>query len=89
MQAIAEKTSLHSVYAVDKEGISKIFIELQQCWLHKQATMQRSYTFLPKILDRKPDILQKGYPAQLILYSMWEKVIDASTTLQGITGSSS
>ena len=85
MQAITDKNSLHSVYIVGEEGISKIFTELK----HMLASYADNHTtlvyFSPEndfIFARELEILQKRYPTQLALYPVREKVIDASTLLQ-------
>ena len=83
MQAIIDKTSLHSVYVVDEEGMSKIFADLKQMLvLQHHATLIYFSSKDNFIFDRELEILQKRYPSQFILYPVREKVIDASTTLQ-------
>ena len=85
MQAIIDNTSLHSVYVVDEEGISKMFTELKQV-LASQAdyhttliyfSPENKFIFYPEL-----EILRKRYPTQFILYPIREKVNDASTSLQ-------
>jgi hypothetical protein len=85
MQAITDKTSLHSVYVVDEEGMEKIFEELKQV-LTSQPDSHTTLIYLSSennfIFDNELEILQKRYPTQFILYPVREKVIDVSTTLQ-------
>ena len=85
MQAIIDNTSLHSVYVVDEEGISKMFTELKQV-LASQAdchttliyfSPENKFIFYPEL-----EILRKRYPTQFILYPVREKVNEVSTTLQ-------
>jgi ferredoxin-NADP reductase len=85
MQAMTDKTSLHSVYIIDEEGIIIIFTELKQML----ALQPESHTTLiycsfenNSIFDKELEILQKRYPTRLILYPVREKVIDISTSLQ-------
>jgi NAD(P)H-flavin reductase len=87
MQAITDKTSLHSVYVVDEDGMSKIFTELKQMLASQSDNHTTLIYFSPEnnfIFDRELEILQKRYPTQFILYPVREKVIDASRTLQEI-----
>ena len=85
MRAIIEKTSLHSVYVVDEEGMGKIFKELKQVLTSQPDTHTTLIYFSSEnnfIFDKELEILQKRYPTQFILYPVREKVIDVSTTLQ-------
>jgi len=85
MQAITDKTSLHSVYIVDEEGISKIFTELKHMLTSHADNHTTLIYFSPEnnfLFGRELEILQKRYPSQLVLYPVREKVIDASTLLQ-------
>jgi hypothetical protein len=87
MQAITDKTSLHSVYVVDEEGISKIFTELKQMLAAQPDNDTTLVYFSPEnnfIFDRELEILRTRYPTQFILHPVGEKVIDASTTLQEV-----
>ena len=83
MQATIDKTSLHFVYAVDEEGMSRIFADFKQkLVLQHHATL---IYFSPKdnfIFNRELEILQKRYPHQIILHQMREKLIDASASIQ-------
>ena len=85
MQAVSDKRSLHSVYVVDEEGMSKLFEELKQV-LASQADHHTTLIYVSPennfIFNRELEILQKRYPTQFILYPVREEVIDASTTLQ-------
>jgi hypothetical protein len=85
MQAITDKTSLHSVHVVDEEGMGKIFKELKQV-LTSQPDSHTTLIYFSSennfIFDRELEILQKRYPTQFILYPVREKVIDVSTALQ-------
>ena len=85
MQAITDKTSLHSVYIVDEEGISEVFKEIKHMLVSQAGNHTTLIYFSPEnnfIFDRELEILLKRYPAQFILYPARGKVIDASTTLQ-------
>ena len=83
MQAMIDNTSLHSVYIVDEDGMSKIFADLKQTLvLQQDATLIYFSSENNFIFDRELEILQKRYPTQFILYPVQEKVIDASATLQ-------
>ena len=85
MQAITDKTSLHSVYVVDEEGVSNIFRELKEILASQpnyHATLIYSSPENSFIFDRELQILQRRYPTQFILYPVRQKVSDASTTLQ-------
>jgi len=85
MQAITDKTSLHSIYVVDEEGVSKIFRELKEILASQpnyHATLIYSSPENSFIFDRELQILQRRYPTQFILYPVRQKVSDASTTLQ-------
>jgi len=85
MRAIIDKTSLHSVYVVDEEGMGKIFKELKQVLTSQPDTHTTLIYFSSEnnfIFDKELEILQKRYPTQFILYPVREKVIDVSTTLQ-------
>src|SRR6476620_3037719 len=85
MQAMIDSTSLHSVYIVDEDGMSKIFADLKQTLVSQQdATLIYFSSENNFIFDRELEILQKRYPTQFILYPVQEKVIDASTTLQEV-----
>src|SRR4030095_6242835 len=83
MQVTIDKTSLHFVYVVDEEGMSRIFADFKQ-----NLVMQHHTTliyFSPKnnfIFNKELEILQKRYPSQIILHQMREKLIDASTSIQ-------
>ena len=83
MQATIDKTSLHFVYVVDEEGMSRFFGDFKQkLVLQHHATL---IYFSPKnnfIFNRELEILQKRYPSQFILYQMREEFIDASTSIQ-------
>ena len=85
MQALTDKTSLHSVYVVDEEGISNIFTELKEI-LASQIDNHTTLIYISPensfIFDRELEILQKRYPTQLVLHPVREKVMDASTRLQ-------
>jgi hypothetical protein len=85
MQAITDKTSLHSVYVLDEEGISNIFTELKEM-LALQADCHTTLIYFfgdaNAVYERELEILQKRYPTQLILCPLRGKVIDASPTLQ-------
>jgi ferredoxin-NADP reductase len=85
MQAMIDKTALHSVYIIDEEGIISIFEELKEML----ALQPESHTTLiycsaknNAIFDKELEILQKRYPTRLILYPVREKVIDISASLQ-------
>ena len=85
MQTITEKGSLHSVYVVDEEGISKIFEELKKVLASQTDFHTTLIYFSPDnkfIFHRELEILQNRYPTQFIVYPVRENVIDASTTLQ-------
>jgi len=83
MQAMIDNTSLHSVYIVDEDGMSKIFADLKQTLvLQNDATLIYFSSESNFIFERELEILQKRYPSQFILYGMREKLIEASTTLQ-------
>jgi len=85
MQAITDKTSLHSIYVVDEEGVSNIFRELKEILASQpnyHATLIYSSPENSFIFDRELQILQRRYPTQFILYPVRQKVSDASTTLQ-------
>ena len=83
MQVTIDRTSLHFVYVVDEEGMSRIFADFKQ-----KLVLQHHVTliyFSPKnnfILDRELEILQRRYSSQFILYQMRENLIDASTSIQ-------
>jgi len=85
MQVITDKRSLHSVYVVDEDGISKIFEELKQV-LASQADCHTTLIYFSHenkfIFQRELEILQNRYPTQFMMYAVRENVIDASTTLQ-------
>ena len=85
MQAITDKTSLHSIYVVDEEGVSNIFRELKEILASQpnyHATLIYSSPENSFIFDSELQILQRRYPTQFILYPVRQKVSDASTTLQ-------
>jgi hypothetical protein len=83
MQAMIDNTSLHSVYIVDEDGMSKIFADLKQTLvLQNDATLIYFSSERNFIFERELDILQKRYPSQFIWNGVREKVIAASTTLQ-------
>lgn len=85
MQAITDKTSLHSVYVVDEEGMGKIFSELKRILASQGDYHTTLVYFSPEtnfIFDRELEILQKRYPTLLILYPLGDKIVDASTALQ-------
>jgi len=83
MQVTIDRTSLHFVYVVDEEGMSRIFGDFKQ-----KLVLQHHVTliyFSPKnnfIFDRELEILQRRYPSQIILRQMKEKLIDASASIQ-------
>ena len=83
MQATIDKTSLHFVYVVDEEGMSRIFADFKQkLVLQHHATL---IYFSPKdnfIFKRELEILQKRYPSQIIVYNKGEELINASTSIQ-------
>ena len=85
MQAMIDNTSLHSVYIVDEEGMSKIFTEFKQM-LASQGDNHTTLIYISPennfIFNKELEILQKRYPTQFILYPAREKVIDTSTKLQ-------
>jgi len=85
MQTITDKTSLHSVYIVDEEGISKLFTELKQTLASEADYDTTLIYFSPEnefVFRRELEILQKRYPTKFILFPVGENVIDASTTLR-------
>ena len=83
MQAIIDKASLHFVYVVDEEGMSRIFSDFKQ-----KLVLQHDVTLIylsPKnnfIFNRELQILQKRYPSQIILHQMRDELIDASASIQ-------
>ena len=83
MQATIDKTSLHFVYVVDEEGMSRIFADFKQkLVLQHHATL---IYFSPEdnfIFKRELEILQRRYSSQIILHQMGEKLIDGSTSIQ-------
>ena len=83
MQTIIDKTSLHFVYVVDEEGMSRIFADFKQkLVLQHHATL---IYFSPEdnfIFKRELEILQRRYSSQIILHQMGEKLIDGSTSIQ-------
>jgi hypothetical protein len=83
MQAMIDNTSLHAVYIVDEDGMSKIFADLKQTLvLQNDATLIYFSSERNFIFERELNILQKRYPSQFIWNAVREKVIAASTTLQ-------
>jgi hypothetical protein len=85
MQAIIDNTSLHSVYVVDEEGISKMFTELKQVLVSQADCHTTLIYFSPEnkfIFYPELEILRKRYPTQFILYPVRENVNEVSTTLQ-------
>ena len=83
MQAMIDNASLHSVYIVDEDGMSKIFADLKQTLvLQNDATLIYFSSESNFIFERELEILQKRYPSQFIWNAVREKVIAASTTLQ-------
>jgi len=83
MQVTIDRTSLHFVYVVDEEGMSRIFADFK-----RNLVMQHHATliyFSPKsnfIFNKELEILQRRYPSQIILRQMKEKLIDASASIQ-------
>lgn len=78
-----DHTSLHFVYVVDEEGMSKIFTDLKQkLVLQHHATLIYFSSHNNFVFDKELDILQKRQPSLFLLYPMREKILEASTTLQ-------
>ena len=78
-----DNTSLHSVYIVDEDGMSKIFADLKQTLvLQNDATLIYFSSESNFIFERELEILQKRYPSQIIVYKKGEELIDASTSIQ-------
>ena len=78
-----DKTSLHFVYVVDEEGMSRIFADFKQkLVLQHHATLICFSSKNNFIFNRELKILLKRYPSQFILYQVRENLIDASTSIQ-------
>jgi hypothetical protein len=82
MQALQ---SVCYVYVVDEAGMREIFIELKQM-LVSQPDTHTTLVYCSAednfIFSKELDILQKRFPAQLIVYLVKRNPVDASTLLQ-------
>jgi len=80
---MVDEISLHSVYIVNEDGMSKIFSDLKEALvLQNDVTLIYFSSENNFIFDRELAILQQRHSSQFILYELKEILIDASSSLQ-------
>lgn len=80
---MTDNNSLHFVYVVNEDGMSRAFTALKQKLAHQHhATLIYLSSNVSFVFNRELEILEKRFPAQFVMYQLKESLPDCSASVQ-------
>ena len=80
---MTDNNSLHFVYIVNEDGMSRAFVELKQKLAQQHhATLIYLSSNDSFVFNRELEILEKRFPAQFVMYQLKEMLPDCSASVQ-------